>query len=63
GSRCAPLGAVLGQAEVSGQGAEFGLLGFPVDVNPSDGVPFLDVIHVLQEVQVQVKAVRRLHGV
>ncbi|KFP54560.1 hypothetical protein N323_05320, partial [Cathartes aura] len=44
-------------------GAEFRLLGFPVDVNPSDGVPFLDVVHVLQEVQVQVKAVRRLHGV
>ncbi|KFQ94036.1 hypothetical protein Y956_08819, partial [Nipponia nippon] len=50
-------------AEVSGQGAEFWLLGFPVDVNPSDGVPFLDVVHVLQEVQVQVKAIRRLHGV
>ncbi|KFV57403.1 hypothetical protein N328_06491, partial [Gavia stellata] len=43
--------------------AEFRLLGFPVDVNPSDGVPFLDVVHVLQEVQVQVKAVGRLHGV
>ncbi|KFP90446.1 hypothetical protein N311_00863, partial [Apaloderma vittatum] len=46
-----------------GQGAEFRLFGFPVDVNPPDGVPFLDVIHVFQEVQVQVKAVRRLHGV
>ncbi|KFW64200.1 hypothetical protein AS28_04158, partial [Pygoscelis adeliae] len=63
GSRRASTGAVLGQTEVSGQGAEFRLLGFPVDVNPSDGVPFLDVIHVLQEVQVQVKAVRCLHGV
>ncbi|KFQ56119.1 hypothetical protein N333_03071, partial [Nestor notabilis] len=48
----APPGAVLGQAEVPGQGAEFWLLGFAVDVNPSDGVPFLDVLHVLQEVQV-----------
>ncbi|KFV62552.1 hypothetical protein N307_11825, partial [Dryobates pubescens] len=57
GSRCAATGAILRQAEVSGQGAELGLFGFPVDVNPSDGVPFLDVIHVLQEVQVQVKAV------
>ncbi|KFO84527.1 hypothetical protein N320_00645, partial [Buceros rhinoceros silvestris] len=56
-------GAILGQAEVPGQGAEFRLLGFPVDVDPSDGVPFLNVIHVLQEVQVQVKAVRCLHGV
>ncbi|KFP76895.1 hypothetical protein N310_12817, partial [Acanthisitta chloris] len=63
GSGRAPAGAVLGQAEVSWQGAEFGLLGFAVDVDPSDGVPFLDVIHVLQEVQVQVKAVRRLQGV
>ncbi|KFQ68198.1 hypothetical protein N335_08032, partial [Phaethon lepturus] len=42
---------------------EFRLLGFPVDVNPSDGVPFLDVVHILQEVQVQVKAVRCLHRV
>ncbi|KFV11338.1 hypothetical protein N340_00986, partial [Tauraco erythrolophus] len=58
-----PPGAVLRQAEVSGHGAEFRLLGFPVDVNPSDGVPFLNVIHVLQEVQVQVKAVGCLHGV
>ncbi|KFU98785.1 hypothetical protein N339_12235, partial [Pterocles gutturalis] len=56
-------GAVLRQAEISGQGAEFWLLGFAVDVNPSDGVAFLDVIHVLQEIQVQVKAIRRLHGV
>ncbi|KGL92465.1 hypothetical protein N301_10359, partial [Charadrius vociferus] len=57
GSGHASTGAVLRQAEVSGQGAEFRLLGFPVDVNSSDGVPFLDVVHVLQEVQVQVKAV------
>ncbi|KFZ50622.1 hypothetical protein N321_05031, partial [Antrostomus carolinensis] len=56
-------GAILWQAEVSWQGAEFWLFGFAVDVNPSDGVPFLDVIHVLQEVQVQVEAVRCLHGV
>ncbi|KFQ36223.1 hypothetical protein N332_13788, partial [Mesitornis unicolor] len=63
GSRGAAAGAILRQAEVSGQGAEFWLLGFPVDVNPPDGVAFLDVIHVLQEVQVQVKAVRCLHGV
>lgn len=63
GSRCASTGAILGQAEVSGQGAEFGLLGFPVDVDPPDGVPFLDVVHVLQEVQVQVEAVRCLHRV
>ncbi|KFP13796.1 hypothetical protein Z169_03030, partial [Egretta garzetta] len=57
GSRRASTGAVLRQAEVSGQGAEFRLLGFPVDVNPSDGVPFLNVVHIFQEVQVQVKAV------
>ncbi|KFO82239.1 hypothetical protein N303_09426, partial [Cuculus canorus] len=63
GSRCAPTGAVLGQAEVSRQSAEFRLLGFPVDVNPSNSVPFLDVIHILQEVQVQMKAIRRLQGV
>ncbi|KFU85409.1 hypothetical protein M959_04920, partial [Chaetura pelagica] len=63
GSRRASAAAVLRQAEISGQGAEFGLLGFPVDVHPSDGVPFLDVIHILQEVQVQVKAIRRLQGV
>ncbi|KFW82025.1 hypothetical protein N305_06888, partial [Manacus vitellinus] len=63
GSSGAPTGAVLGQAEVSGQGTEFGLLGSAVDMDPSDGVPFLDVIHVLQEVQIQVKAVWRLQGV
>ncbi|KFQ52404.1 hypothetical protein N334_06958, partial [Pelecanus crispus] len=61
GSRRAPTGAVLRQAEVSGEGGV--LLGFPMDVNPSDGVSFLDVVHVLQEVQVQVKAIRCLHGV
>ncbi|KFR09462.1 hypothetical protein N306_02444, partial [Opisthocomus hoazin] len=63
GSRGAAAGAVLRKAEVSGQGAEFRLLGFAVDVNPSDGVAFLDVVHVLQEVQVQVEAIRRLQGV
>ncbi|KFO58656.1 hypothetical protein N302_09230, partial [Corvus brachyrhynchos] len=56
-------GAVLGQAEVAGQRAEFGLLGSAVDVDPPDGVAFLDVIHVLQEVEVQVEAVGRLQGV
>lgn len=59
----AAAGAVLGQAEVSGQGAEFGLLGSAVDVDPADGVAFLDVVHVLQEVQVQVEAVGCLQGV
>ncbi|KFW93995.1 hypothetical protein N336_02922, partial [Phalacrocorax carbo] len=63
GSRRASMGAVFRQAEVSGQGAEFRLLGFPMDVNPSDGVPFLNVVHVLKEVQVQVKAIWCLHGV
>lgn len=59
----AAAGAVLGQAEVPRQGAEFGLLGPAVDVHPPDGVAFLDVIHVLQEVQVQVEAVGSLQGV
>lgn len=57
------MGAILGQAEVSGQSAEFGLLGFAVDVDPPDGVPFLNVIHVLEEVQIQVEAVRCFQGV
>ncbi|KFQ20485.1 hypothetical protein N331_06292, partial [Merops nubicus] len=41
----------------------FRLLGFAVDVNPPDGVSFLDVVHILQEVQVQVKAIRCLQRV
>ena len=52
------MGAVLRQAEVSGQSAEFGLLGFAVDVDPPDGVPFLNVIHILEKVQVQEEALR-----
>ena len=57
------MGAVLRQAEVSGQSAEFGLLGFAVDVDPPDGVPFLNVIHILEKVQVQVEAIRCFQGV
>ncbi|KGL84072.1 hypothetical protein N309_08720, partial [Tinamus guttatus] len=45
-------GAALRQAEIAGQSAEFWLLGFPVDVNPPDGISFLNVIHILQKVQV-----------
>ncbi|KFO96294.1 hypothetical protein N300_00630, partial [Calypte anna] len=63
GSRGAPTAAVLRQAEIPGQSAEFGLFGSAVDVDPADGVPFLDVIHVLQEIQVQVEAIRCLQGV
>lgn len=53
----------VGKAEVSRQGAELGLLGPSVDRNPSDGVSLLNVIHVLEEVQVQMKAIRGLHRV
>lgn len=53
----------VGKAEVSGQSAELGLLGPSVDRNPFDGVSLLDVIHILEEVQVQMEAIWGLHRV
>lgn len=59
------MGAVptVGKAEVSGQGTKLSLLGSPVDRNPFDGVSLLNVIHVFEKVQVQMKAIWGLHRV
>jgi hypothetical protein len=52
------------QAEVPGQGAELRRTpGLALDVDPLDGVAFLDVVHIFEEVEVQVEAVGGLYGV
>ena len=63
GKNCLGASPAVGKAEVSGQSAELGLLGPSVDRNPFDGVSLFDVIHILEEVQVQVEAIWGLHGV
>ena len=51
------------KAEVAWQCAVFGAPVFPLDVHPLDGVALLDVVHILEEVQVQVEAIGCLHRV
>lgn len=52
------------QAEVPGQGAELRRApGLALDVHPLDGVAFLDIVHILEEIKVQVEAVGGLYGV
>lgn len=56
-------GAVIREAEVPGQGAELRGFGPPLNENPPDGVAFLDVVNILQEIQVQVEAIWSLDRV
>lgn len=52
------------KAEVSGQSAKFGWpFNSALDVNFFDSVALFDIINIFEEVQVQVKAIRSLHGV
>lgn len=53
----------VGKAEVSRQSTKLSLLGSSVDGNPFDGVSLLNIIHIFEEVQVQMKAIRGLHRV
>ena len=50
-----------GQTKVPRESAEFGALDPAVDVDPFDGVAFLYVINIFQEVQVEVESIRGLH--
>lgn len=52
------------KAEVPGQCAKFGWPFYSaLDVDSFNSVAFFDIVNILEEVQVQVKAIRSLHGV
>lgn len=52
------------KAEIPGQGAEFRRTLDPaLNVDPFDGVSFFNIVNILEEVQIQVEAIRSFHRV